>query len=73
MSEYADNNTDDSFTSMPNLAHISLPDYEESYYWTSADGNSRATVAYDKENEVILIPNFEVRCICEGRKWHINT
>ena len=68
MSEYADKNTDDSFTSMSNLAHISLPDYEESYYWTSADGNSRATVAYDKENEVILIPNFEVSLHMRGKK-----
>lgn len=68
MSEYADKNTDDSFTSMSNLAHISLPDYEESYYWTSADGNSRATVAYDEENGVILIPNFEVSLHMRGKK-----
>ena len=68
MSEYADKNTDDNFTSMSNLAHISLPDYEESYYWTSADGNSRATVAYDEENGVILIPNFEVSLHMRGKK-----
>ena len=68
MSEYADKDTDDSFTSMSNLAHISLPNYEESYYWTSADGNSRATVAYDEENEVILIPNFEVSLHMRGKK-----
>jgi len=60
MEEYAPNETDDSFTSMPNLAYITLPDYDESYYWISDDENSRATVAFDEENEVIIIPNFEV-------------
>ena len=68
MEEYAYGDVDDGFTSMSNLAHISLPDYEESYYWTSVDGNSRATVAYDEDNEVIIIPNFEVSLRVRGKK-----
>ncbi len=68
LEEQAYGDVDDSFTSMPNLSHISLPDYEESYYWTSADGNSRATVAYDDDNMVIVIPNFEVSLRMRGKK-----
>ena len=68
MEEYAPNETDDSFTSMSNLSYITLPDYDESYYWISDDENSRATVAFDPENEVILIPNFEVSLRVRGQK-----
>ncbi len=67
MEEYAPNETDDGFTSMSNLAYITLPDYDESYYWISEDENSRATVAFDPENEVILIPNFEVSLRVRGQ------
>ena len=67
MEEYAPNETDDSFTSMSNLAYITLPDYDESYYWISDDENSRATVAFDEENEVIIIPNFEVSLRVRGQ------
>ena len=68
MDEYPFEEVDNSFTSMPNLAYITLPNYEEAYYWISADGNSRATVAYDDENEVIIIPNFEVSQRVRGQK-----
>lgn len=67
MEEYAPNETDDSFTSMPNLAHTTLPNYDKSSYWISDDGNSRATVAFDEENEVIIIPNFEVSLRVRGQ------
>jgi hypothetical protein len=67
MEEYPPNETDDSFTSMSNLAYITLPDYDESYYWISDDENSRATVAFDEENEVIIIPNFEVSLRVRGQ------
>ena len=68
MEEYPSQEIDNSFTSMPNMAYITLPNYEEAYYWTSADGNSRATVAYDDEKEVIVIPNFEVSQRVRGQK-----